>query len=90
MARTRKTHKSEKIKVGTRLDKALVERLKVRSVMEGKNFNTLLEDAILRYETSGQVSADLRMKALRDFLGIRFKTSPRDFKAMMDEDVYDQ
>ncbi|MCL4538239.1 MAG: hypothetical protein M1378_01330 [Bacteroidetes bacterium] len=87
-----KVHQSKpkKVKVGTILDEEVLQRLKERSVKEGRPLNALIEDAILKYEQDETSSRELRLRALDSVLAIRFNIADDDLRQIMEEDFYEQ
>jgi four helix bundle protein len=47
---SKKLSEQSKVKIGTILDKNIVERLKERAAREGKAISTLIEDAVRKYD----------------------------------------
>ena len=87
-----KVHQSKpkKVKVGTILDEEVLQRLKERSVKEGRPLNALIEDAILKYEQDETSSRELRLRALDSVLAIKFNIPDDDLRQIMEEDFYEQ
>ncbi len=87
-----KVHQSKpkKVKVGTILDEEVLQRLKERSVKEGRPLNALIEDAILKYEQDETSSRELRLRALDSVLAIKFNIADDDLRQIMEEDFYEQ
>lgn len=84
------TVERSKIKIGTILDKGIVDRLKERSAREGKAISSIIEDAVLKYETDDVLAREMRLKALDQLFSIRFNISDDDWKTILDEDYYEQ
>jgi hypothetical protein len=82
------TRKRQKAKIGIVLDKEIIRKLKERALKEGKPLNALIEEAIERYDQLDALDRTVRLKALDSFLSIRFNISDRDWKAIMEEDVF--
>lgn len=85
-----KQPKSKKVKVGTILDKDVLQRLKERAIKEGRPLNAVIEDAILRYEQDEALSRMLRVKALESVFATKFNISDEDLRHIMEEDYYEQ
>ena len=87
-----KVHQSKpkKVKIGTILDEEVLQRLKERSVKEGRPLNALIEDAILKYEQDETSSRELRLRALDFVLAIKFNIADDDLRQIMEEDFYEQ
>ncbi len=87
-----KVHQSKpkKVKIGTILDEEVLQRLKERSVKEGRPLNALIEDAILKYEQDETSSRELRLRALDSVLAIKFNIADDDLRQIMEEDFYEQ
>ena len=87
-----KVHQSKpkKVKLGTILDEEVLQRLKERSVKEGRPLNALIEDAILKYEQDETSSRELRLRALDSVLAIKFNIADDDLRQIMEEDFYEQ
>ena len=88
MPKRRTPAESDKIKIGTILDKTVVEKLKQRSVKEGKNINTIIEEAVMQFEQSNPLERDLRRKAFDALLGIRFNFTTEDWNTVLEEGYY--
>ncbi len=81
---------SKKVKVGTILDAELYRRLKQRAAKEGRPISDLFEDALRRYEKNEVPDKQIRMKALANLFSNKFNLSRGDWKAIMEEDYFDQ
>ena len=90
MQAKRNTDERSKVKIGTILDKGIVERLKERAAREGKAISSLIEDAVLKYETEDPLAREMRLKAMEQLFSIRFNVSEEDWKTIMEEDYYEQ
>ncbi len=82
--------KANKVKVGTVLHKETLQRLKELAAREGRPISELIEEAVRKYERGEALERELRLKAFEQFRSIRFNISDEDFKAIMEEDYYDQ
>lgn len=82
--------RQNRIKIGTILDKGIVDLLKDRSAREGKSISSLIEDAVLQYETEAESSKETRLKAMEQLFSIRFNITNEDWKTIMEEDYYEQ
>lgn len=90
MQSKRNTVERSKVKIGTILDKGIVERLKERAAREGKAISSLIEDAVLKSESEGTLAREMRLKAMDQLFSIRFNISDEDWKTIMEEDFYEQ
>ena len=90
MQTKRNTSERSKVKIGTILDKGIVDRLKERAAREGKAISALIEDAVLHYDQPGLLDRDMRLKALDSFRAIRFNLSSEDWGNIMEEDYFEQ
>jgi hypothetical protein len=90
MSNRRKLGRSARIKVGTILDEKVVERLKERSHNEHKSISAIIEEAVLRFDSTQSADAVLRLRALESAFAVRFNISNDDLRAIMDSDYYDQ
>jgi hypothetical protein len=79
-----------KVKVGTILDREIVQRLKERSAKEGRPISALIEDAVTRYDQVDIVEREVRMKAIDRLFSIKFSISEDDLRAIMEEEMFDQ
>jgi len=86
----RNTVERTKVKIGTILDKGIVHRLRERAAREGKAISSLIEDAVLKYETEDTLAREMRLKAMDQLFSIRFNISDDDWKTIMEEDYYEQ
>lgn len=88
---TRKSdNEAQKVKIGTILNKVVVEKLKERSRLEGKPISNIIEEAVLRYDQTDVLDRNVRLKALQSFRAIRFNLSSEDWRTIMEEDYYEQ
>jgi len=90
MQTNRKSGESSKVKIGTILDKKVIDKLKERSAREGKAISTLIEDAVLKYENEDSLAREIRLKAMEQLFSIRFNISDEDWKSLMEEEYYEQ
>jgi len=90
MQTKRNTVERTRVKIGTILDKGTVDRLKERSAREGKSISSLIEDAVLKYETEDASTREMRLKAMDKLFSVRFNISDEDWKTIMAEDYYEQ
>jgi hypothetical protein len=90
MQTKRNTVERTRVKIGTILDKKIVDRLKERSAREGKSISSLIEDAVLKYKTENASTREMRLKAMDKFFSVRFNISDEDWKTIMAEDYYEQ
>ena len=90
MQSKRNTAERSKVKIGTILDRGIVKRLKERSAQEGKAISSLIEDAVLKYETEDPLTREMRLKAMDQLFSIRFNISDDEWKTIMEEDYYEQ
>jgi hypothetical protein len=86
----RSTNERPKVKIGTILDKGIMEKLKERSAREGKTISALIEEAVLKYENEDTLVREMRLKAMEQLFSIRFNISDEDWKTIMEEDYYEQ
>jgi plasmid stability protein len=80
----------KKVKVGTILDAELYKRLKQRAAKEGRSISDLFEDALRRYEKNEVPDRQVRMRALENLFSNKFNLSRDDWRAIMEEDYFDQ
>lgn len=85
-----RAHEPKKVKVGTILDREIVQRLKELSAKERRSISALIEDAVTRYDQADIVEREVRMKALDQLFSIKFNISEDDLRVIMEEDVFDQ
>jgi hypothetical protein len=90
MPNRRTTLVRSKVKIGTILDKGIVDRLKERSAREGKAISSIIEDAVLKYETDDVLAREMRLKAMDQLFSIRFNISDEDWNAILEEDYFEQ
>lgn len=90
MATKLRQRKPKKVKVGTILGEEIFRRLKERSAKEGRPISALIEDAILKYEQSDVLERELRLNALERLFSVRFNIPHEDWKAILEEDFYEQ
>lgn len=86
----RKSVKRPKIKVGTILDKEVVDRLKQRSVRDGKAISSIIEEAVLKYDTDDILTKEMRLKAMHQLFSIHFNISDEAWKIIMEEDYFER
>lgn len=67
-----------------------MDKLKEQAVREGRSMSAVLETAILSYESTEQTARVLSRQALERFLDLRFNLSVADWKAILEEDFYEQ
>jgi len=79
-----------KVKIGTILERSIVEKLKERALREDKPISAIIEEAVLHFDDSLLLDRDVRMKALDSFLATRFNLTTEDWNAIMEEDYYEQ
>jgi len=84
------TAERSKVKIGTILDKGIVDRLKERSAREGKAISSIIEDAVLKYETEDILAREMRLKAMDQLFSLRFNISDEDWNTIMEEDYFEQ
>ncbi len=85
-----KDTEATKLKIGTILDRTVVQKLKQRALQEDKPISTIIEEAILRYESAETLEYALRVRALESVLALRFNISSDDLRSIMEEDYYNQ
>ncbi|MFH0991729.1 MAG: hypothetical protein V1799_17110 [bacterium] len=90
MQTKRDTAERSKVKIGTILDKGIVDKLKQRSIRDGKPISTIIEEAVLKYDQEESLGRELRLKALESLLAIKFNISTDDLREIMEEDYYEQ
>ena len=90
MQTKRNTVERTRVKIGTILDKKIVDRLKERSAREGKSISSLIEDAVLKYKTENASTREMHLKAMDKLFSVRFNISDEDWKTIMAEDNYEQ
>ncbi|MFO7447307.1 MAG: hypothetical protein R6W90_13135 [Ignavibacteriaceae bacterium] len=56
--REKKTNNKEKI--GTILDKDVIQKVKERSIKEGKTISEIIQDAIIKYEKTDPIDISIR------------------------------
>ncbi len=86
----RRRKDGSKVKFGTILDGAIIDKLRLRAVMEDQPLNRIIEEAVLRYEDADIQERSFCVHALESALGLRFTISPDDLRIIMEEDVYNQ
>lgn len=82
-----------KRKIGTALESKVVTLLKRQSRETGKPVNQLIEEAVLaRAKPSGRedVSREMRLKAIKDFIGKGPRLPRKVVDEILAEDYYDQ
>jgi len=90
MAVRRKGADNAKVKIGTILDRSIVDKLKERALHENKPISAIIEEAVLHMDNSSLLDRDVRMKALESFLSTRFNLATDDWNAILEEDCYKQ
>jgi len=80
-----------KAKIGTILEEDVFKKLKEFSAKRGRPINEIIQEALVTYM---QVGADrnrqLRLAAVKRLCSRPFNISPDDWKAIMEEDYYEQ
>ncbi len=84
------TAEPSKVKIGTILDKGIVDKLKRRAIRDGKPISTIIEEAVLRYEQEESLARELRLKALESVFALKFNISDEAFREIMEEDYFEQ
>jgi hypothetical protein len=84
------TAETTKVKIGTILDKRIVDKLKQRAIRDGKPISAIIEEAVLQLDRSEVADREVRLKALNSFLSMRFNLTKEDWDEIMQEDYYDQ
>ena len=79
-----------KVKIGTILDRDIVDKLKQRSIRDGKPISMIIEEAVVKYDQEESLGRELRLKALESLLAVRFNISDDDLREIMEEDYYEQ
>jgi len=81
---------SSKVKIGTILDKSIVDKLKQRAIRDGKPISAIIEEALLKYDQEESLGRELRLKAFENLLAVKFNISDDDLREIMEEDYYEQ
>lgn len=87
-----KTHFKDhpKEKVGTILDKEVVQLLREKAAQEGRAISEIIQDAVLRYEGNDSSSSEMRLAAVGRFCSKPFNLTAKDIDEILKEDYYDQ
>lgn len=82
--------KRKRVKVGTILDEYVVKILKDRASREGKTISDVVQEAVISYNRTEHVKAELRTEAAKRLLTSPFTVSPEQLNQDIEEDYYDQ
>jgi hypothetical protein len=82
--------KKPKEKVGTILDKDVVQYLREKSAKEGRAISDVIQEAVLEYEGADAASLETRLAAAQRFCSKPFKLSFKDINEILSEDPYEQ
>ena len=79
-----------KTKVGTVLDKEVVQQLRERAAKEGRSMNEIIYDALTRYFQSSSQMSDERRAAVERLCSRPFQLSIQELNEIIEEDYFDQ
>ncbi|GAB4381396.1 MAG: hypothetical protein Kow0042_31950 [Calditrichia bacterium] len=79
-----------KTKVGTVLDKELLQQLKERAAKENRSMSDLINEALLIYLQNSKMERELRVAAAKRLCSKPFQISPQEIKEIMEEDYFEQ
>lgn len=79
-----------KTKVGTVLDKEIVQRLREQSAIEGRSMNEIIYDALVHYFQSRLKQTDLRKAAVERLCSRPFQLTVEDLNEILEEDYFEQ
>ncbi len=82
--------KRKRIKVGTILDEEVVKILKERAYREGKTISDVVKEAVISYNRTEPVRANLRAEAAKRLISSPFGVSIEQLNQDIEEDYYDQ
>lgn len=80
-----------KAKIGTILEKDVVQKLKEFSAKRGRPISEIIQEAIVSYMHGGaNWNQQLRLAAVKRLCSRPFNLSQDDWKGIMEEDYYEQ
>ena len=79
-----------KTKVGTVLDKEIVQRLKIQAAEEERSMNEIIYDALVHYFQKQQLKKDLRREAVDRLCTRPFKLSLQEINEILEEDYFEE
>ena len=79
-----------KTKVGTVLDKEIVQKLREQSAKEGRSMNEIIYDALVHYFQSGQKQNELRKAAVERLCSRPFRLTVEELNEILEEDYFEQ
>ncbi len=79
-----------KIKVGTVLDKEIVQRLKIHAAKEGRTMNEIIYDALTQYFRKQQHKKDSRRAAVDRLCSRPFNLNQQQVDEILEEDYFEQ
>lgn len=85
--RTKYTEKKEK--VGTILDKDLLQKVKERSVKEGRTISDIIQDALIKYNEASSTNSELRRAAVSRFCSKPFNLHISELNELLNEDIFE-
>ena len=79
-----------KTKVGTILDKAIVQKLKAQAVKESRSMNEIIYDALIHYFQNRQRESAIRRAAVEQLCSRPFRLSLPELNEIIEEDNFEQ
>lgn len=79
-----------KTKVGTVLDKEVVQQLRERAAKEGRSMNEIIYDALIQYFQTSAKRGDQRRAAVERLCSRPFRLSLQELNEILEEDYFEQ
>ena len=79
-----------KTKVGTVLDKEIVQQLRERAAKEGRSMNEIICDALIQYFQTGAKRSDQRRAVVERLCSKPFRLSLQELNEILEEDYFEQ
>ncbi|MGH7495879.1 MAG: hypothetical protein ACREOO_26280 [bacterium] len=79
-----------KTKVGTILDKAIVQKLKEQAAKESRSMNEIIYDALIHYFQNRQRKSEVRRTAVERLCSRPFRLTLPELNEIIEEDYFEQ
>jgi metal-responsive CopG/Arc/MetJ family transcriptional regulator len=90
MMATKLKRTENKKKIGTVLDKEIVQKVKERSAKEGRSISDIIQDALIRYNEADPIKTEIRKAAVARFCSKPFNIKASELNELLNEDYYEQ
>jgi len=79
-----------KLKIGTQIEEEIMKLAKRKAAEEGRSIGDLIQDALVQYLSTAPASPKEREMAYRTFCEQPLKLKPKQFRQVLEEDVWDR